>query len=44
MWIIQVLTKEHPVTTLGTTLSTMKGMKTDKTTTGGEEQIRIGTC
>jgi hypothetical protein len=43
MRIVQAFTKEHPVTTLGTTLRTMKGVETDKTAIGGEEQICVGT-
>jgi hypothetical protein len=43
MGIIQALAKEHPITTLGTTLCTMWGVETDETTVGGEEQIRVGT-
>jgi hypothetical protein len=43
MGIIQALAKEHPVTTLGTTLRTMQGVETNETAVGGEEQICVGT-
>jgi hypothetical protein len=43
MGIIQTFTKQHPKTTLGTTLRTMQGMITNEATTCCKEQVSVGT-
>jgi hypothetical protein len=43
MRVVEMLTEQHPKTTLGTALSAMYSVATHKAMIGGKEQVRIGT-